>query len=57
MYVCMYVSRKQEQKVMAQLCQTYNLVEKNQSANTAAIKVIQHLVEISSCNTICLLYH
>ncbi|XP_074478278.1 kinesin-like protein KIF9 isoform X1 [Sebastes fasciatus] len=30
--------QKQEQKVMAQLCQTCNLVEKNQSANTAAIK-------------------
>ncbi|XP_054479156.1 kinesin-like protein KIF9 [Anoplopoma fimbria] len=29
---------KQGQKVKAQLCRTYNLVEKEQSANTAAIK-------------------
>ncbi|XP_071340945.1 kinesin-like protein KIF9 [Trachinotus anak] len=30
--------QEQEQKVKAQLCQTYNLVEKDQSANTSAIK-------------------
>lgn len=36
-------NREQEQKVKAQLCQTCNLVEKDQSANIAAIKVSQHL--------------
>lgn len=42
---CMCVSREQEQKVKAQLCQTYNLVKKDQSANTAAIKASsQHLI-------------
>ncbi|XP_070784645.1 kinesin-like protein KIF9 [Enoplosus armatus] len=33
-----FAVQNQEQKVKAQLCQTYNLVEKDQSANTAAIK-------------------
>lgn len=36
------MSREQEQKVKAQLRQTYNLVEKDQSANTPAVKVSQH---------------
>ncbi|XP_045913222.1 kinesin-like protein KIF9 isoform X3 [Micropterus dolomieu] len=30
--------QEQEQKVKAQLCQTYNLVKKDQSANTTAVK-------------------
>lgn len=42
---CMCVSREQEQKVKAQLCLTYDLVQKSPSANAAAVEASgQHLV-------------
>lgn len=48
--LCMYVSREQEQKVKAQLCQTYNLVKKDQSANTTAVKVSMEILFVSCTN-------
>lgn len=42
LHVCM--SREQEQRLKAELCQMYNLVEKDQHADTADVKVSQHLI-------------
>lgn len=40
----MCFNSEQEQKVKAQLCQTHSLMDREQSANTATVKVSHHLI-------------